>query len=47
MRQLRRKPAKGKRLSVAAIAEHLNAEGHRNRAGRAWSPQMVHHVLRG
>jgi DNA invertase Pin-like site-specific DNA recombinase len=47
MRQLRRKPAKGKRLSVAAIAEHLNAEGHRNRAGREWSPQMVHHVLRG
>jgi len=24
----------------------LNAEGHRNRAGREWSPQMVHHVLR-
>jgi hypothetical protein len=45
MRQLRRKPRKGKRLSVAAVAAQLNAEGHRNRAGREWSPQMVHHVL--
>lgn len=45
MRQLRRKPPKGQRMSVAAIAAHLNAEGHRNRAGRVWSPQMVHHVL--
>src|SRR5262245_19945119 len=36
---------KGKGLSVAAIAAHLNAEGHRNRTGREWSPQMVHHVL--
>jgi DNA invertase Pin-like site-specific DNA recombinase len=47
MRQLRRKPAKGSRLSCAAVAAQLNAEGHRNRAGREWSPQMVHHVLRG
>jgi DNA invertase Pin-like site-specific DNA recombinase len=47
MRQLRRKPAKAKRLSIAAIAERLNSEGHRNRAGREWSPQMVHHVLKG
>jgi DNA invertase Pin-like site-specific DNA recombinase len=45
MRQLRRKPVKGRRLSIAAIAAQLNAEGHRNRAGREWSPQMVHHVL--
>jgi DNA invertase Pin-like site-specific DNA recombinase len=44
-RQLRRKPAKGCRLSVAAVAAQLNAEGHRNRSGREWSPQMVHHVL--
>lgn len=46
MRQLRRKPAKGRRLSMAAIAGRLNAEGHRNRAGREWSPQMIHHVLK-
>jgi DNA invertase Pin-like site-specific DNA recombinase len=45
MRQLRRKPAKGRRLSVAKIAAQLNAEGHANRAGRDWSAQMVHHVL--
>lgn len=45
MRQLRRKPTKGRRLSVAKIAAQLNAEGHRNRAGRDWSPQMIHHVL--
>ena len=45
MRQLRRKPAKAKRRSIAAIAAQLNAEGHRNRAGRVWSSQMVHHVL--
>jgi DNA invertase Pin-like site-specific DNA recombinase len=45
MRQLRRKPAKGHRPSVAAVAAQLNAEGHRNRAGREWSKQLVHHVL--
>jgi DNA invertase Pin-like site-specific DNA recombinase len=46
MRQLRRKPANARRPSVAVVAAQLNAEGHRNRAGREWSPQMVHHVLR-
>lgn len=46
MRQLRRKPAKSRRVSVAAIAAQLNGEGHRNRAGREWSAQMVHHVLK-
>jgi len=46
MRELRRKPVKAQRLSVAAVAEQLNREGHRNRAGRPWSPQMVHHVLK-
>ena len=47
MRQLRRKPPKGRRASVATVATLLNAEGHRNRAGREWSPQMIHHVLKG
>jgi hypothetical protein len=42
MRQRRRKPRKGRRLSVAALAVQLNAEGHQNRAGREGSPQMVH-----
>jgi len=46
MRQLRRKHVKGRRASIASVAAQLNAEGHRNRAGRAWSPQMVHHVLK-
>lgn len=46
MRQLRRKPANGKRLSVARIAAQLNLDGHRNRAGREWSAQLVHHVLK-
>lgn len=45
MKELRRKPAKGHRLSIARIAQQLNAEGHRNRAGREWSTQLVHHVL--
>jgi len=47
MRRLRRKPAKGRRLSFAAIAAQLNAEGHRNRAGREWSAQLIHPVLKG
>lgn len=45
MRQFRRKPAKGRRPTLAAVAARLNEEGHRNRAGRDWSPQLVHHVL--
>jgi len=45
IRQLRRKPVKGRRQSFASVAASLNAEGHRNRAGRIWSPQMVYHVL--
>ena len=45
IRELRRKPPKAARLSLSAVAAQLNADGHRNRAGRAWSPQMVHHVL--
>ena len=45
MQQLRRKPAKGRRQSFASVAASLNGEGHRNRAGRIWSAQMVYHVL--
>lgn len=46
MRQLRRKPVKGRRASLADIASTLNAEGFRNRAGRDWSVRMVFHVLK-
>ena len=46
MKQLRRKPRNGRAMSLAALAARLNEEGHRNRAGRDWSAQMVHHVLR-
>lgn len=46
MRQLRRKPPKGRAMTIAAIAAQLNIEGHRNRAGREWSAQLVHHVLK-
>jgi DNA invertase Pin-like site-specific DNA recombinase len=45
MKQLRRKPRKGRAMSLAALAAQLNEEGHRNRAGRDWSAQMIHHVL--
>ena len=46
MRDLRRKRPKTARLSLAQTAARLNAEGHRNRAGREWSTQMVYHVLK-
>lgn len=45
MKVLRRKPRKGRAASFASIAAQLNAEGHRNRAGRDWSAQLVHHVI--
>lgn len=45
LRQLRRKPVKGRRMSLSEIAAVLNKDGYRNRSGREWSPQMVHHVL--
>lgn len=45
MRVLRRKPPKGRRRPLSSVAVQLNLEGHRNRSGRPWSAQMVHHVL--
>ena len=45
MKDLRRKPRKSRAASCASIAAQLNAEGHRNRAGRPWSAQLVFHVL--
>ena len=39
--KLRRKPKGGERLSFAAIAERLNAEGIPTRTGRPWAPERV------
>ena len=44
--ELRRKPKGQPRLSVASIAERLNAEGHRARSGRPWAPGTVHAILK-
>lgn len=41
MQALRRKPAKGARLSYAAIAAQLNAEGHTTRYGSSWTRDGV------
>jgi len=45
MKALRRKPRGGRRLSFAKVADQLNADGFRNRAGRHWSPGRVFQVL--
>ena len=45
IRQLRRKPRKGKRLSFAKIAEQLNAEAVPTRTGRPWQPGSVWAIL--
>jgi hypothetical protein len=45
IRKLHRKPRGGERLSYAAIAERLNAEGIRTRTGRAWAPGTVYGIL--
>jgi DNA invertase Pin-like site-specific DNA recombinase len=45
MRELRRKPRRQPRLSIAAIADALNREGRPTRTGRPWSPGTVHAIL--
>lgn len=45
LRQLRRKPKKGQRLSLAAIADTLNKEGHKTRSGQPWAPRTVGRIL--
>ena len=45
IRQLRRKPNGKPRLSVAAIAERLNAEGVPTRQGGPWRPSTVYAIL--
>lgn len=45
MRQLRRKPVGGKRLSLAKIAAVLDEEGLPTRMGKRWSPEAVRKIL--
>lgn len=45
IRQLRRKPKGAARLSVAAIAAALNAEGRQTRTGKPWAPGTIHAIL--
>jgi DNA invertase Pin-like site-specific DNA recombinase len=45
IQELLRKPKLGKRLSLAALAERLNAEGHSTRSGRPWAPGSGHAIL--
>ena len=44
IRELRRKPRKGKRRSYAKIADMLNAEGRPTRHGRPWKPATVFNI---
>ena len=46
IRALRRKPRGRERLSLSKTAAKLNAEGHRNRAGRVWTKQNLYQVMR-
>lgn len=43
--KLRRKPKGGERLSFAAIAARLNAEGIPTRTGRPWAPETVRGIV--
>ena len=43
--KLRRKPRGGERLSFAAIANRLNAEGHPTRTGKPWAPETVRQIV--
>lgn len=46
MRDLRRKPPKGRRLSYAQIAIQLNHEGLPTRKGGPWKPSAVQAILK-
>lgn len=43
--KLRRKPRGGERLSFAAIAKRLNAEGLPTRTGKPWAPETVRGIV--
>jgi len=46
IRQLRRKPRNGDRVSYATVAEKLAAEGHPTRGGKPWGRSSVHAICR-
>ena len=46
IKELHRKPRKGRRHTLRAIAETLNEEGHRNRSGGLWTAGNVWSVLK-
>jgi DNA invertase Pin-like site-specific DNA recombinase len=43
--KLRRKPRNGERLSFAAAAGRLNAQGHPTRTGKPWAPETVRQIV--
>lgn len=45
MRRLRRKPAKGERLSLAGVAAALDAAGRKTRGGGKWTAEAVRKIL--
>ncbi len=45
IRQLRRKPRGRERLSFAAVAKRLNADGIQTRSGKPWRPEQVRRVI--
>jgi len=44
IQKLRRKPRGGERLSFAAIATKLNADGIMSRSGKPWAPETVRKI---
>lgn len=47
VRYARRKPkGHGKRKTLQAIADELNADGLRTRQGKQWSPASIHNILK-
>jgi DNA invertase Pin-like site-specific DNA recombinase len=46
IRKLRRKPRGGERLSFAAIAASLNADGRPTRTGKPWAPETVRQIVK-
>jgi DNA invertase Pin-like site-specific DNA recombinase len=45
LRELRRKPPKGKRNSLQQVCDALNAEGRPTRSGKPWTKQAVNRIL--
>ncbi len=46
IRELRRKPRGGDRLSYAAVADRLNADGVPTRTGKPWHGEVVRRIVR-